>query len=193
MTWFTLSAPDNGLYMWGSAEQIVHPDPALRVCSSCGYKVDASAVRRSFRSKKPLPLLSFTYDGYLVVPVALVAALRRAGLTGLVVRDLEEGSGLAILQSSVSVPFDAKRRGTRFEGKCTDCGLYAAVSGATPAFLLSAPPADVASTDTLFGSGNERQPLLIFSRLAREVLLREAGPLDFEPVVVGSPAADGCG
>ena len=65
---------------------------------------------------------------------------------------------------------------TRFEDKCSSCGIYAAVAGATPAFLRANEVVgsdEFVRTDIEFGSGDEQHPLIICGERAAEIL-REA-------------------
>lgn len=62
------------------------------------------------------------------------------------------------------VAFDAEKRKTRFDGYCNVCNRYYSVAGAEPVFLMDDPKfleKAFYATDILFGSGNEKHPLLI--------------------------------
>jgi len=73
------------------------------------------------------------------------------------------------------VPFDAQSRQTRFVALCPTCGFYESVAGATPSFLSASELlADGFSrSDILFGSRNEKHPLVFVSTGTQKILACE--------------------
>jgi hypothetical protein len=117
--------------------------------------------------------ISTTYDGVTIASTRFVQVVADNKLRGLGFHDLGDGS--RVLLATRRIAFDSVSRRTKFENQCSRCGQYEAVAGATPAFLC--PPVDVAPdefvwTDVEFGTGDEKQPLLICGDVARAALRR---------------------
>jgi rubredoxin len=172
-TWYTLSGPDNESHMCGSADRLFDNLPDLAVCPVCQYKSDPSYLNAAFRMSRRSYDLSFTYDGYCIASSRFMEVCLSHGLVGGVFRPLPGDREFFHLTSDQIVEFDAVRRKTRFERFCVSCGLYGAVAGATPAYLRGIPANDFSCTDLCFGSGNEKQPLIVVSALARKTLADE--------------------
>ena len=69
--------------------------------------------------------------------------------------------------------FDAERRGTRFVNRCSSCGQYESIVGATPVYLK--PGSNIRQnefvrTDLAFGSEDEKSPLLLCGSVAARAL-----------------------
>lgn len=64
---------------------------------------------------------------------------------------------------SRTLPFDRVRRKTRIEGVCGQCGGYASVVGAHPAFLMQREPIGPGffRTDLAFGNAKSKFPLIV--------------------------------
>ncbi len=163
-----VDARHNGLHAF-------HGREGLPRCSECGAlaekwnrKYIRIDVPRSMRSD-----ISITYDGVTVVSEGFVQVVGEARLRGLQFHDV--GVGFSVLLSTRRVAFDIAARGTRFEDLCTMCGQHGSVAGATPAFLrapIDLAPDEFAWTDVEFGSGDEKQPLLICGETAGATLRR---------------------
>jgi hypothetical protein len=72
--------------------------------------------------------------------------------------------GLYAMMPRLIVPFDAVARETRFVKQCLTCGEWESIVGATPVFLVPGtvlPAECVARTDLVFGSNDEKGPLLL--------------------------------
>jgi hypothetical protein len=183
--WFTVSAPDNDSYMCGSRDVLDPIIAGIPMCHACGFKTDSSFVNHEFRLKCVDYDLSYTYDGYAIASAKFASIVASNGLTGASFVRLPASPGFFLLIAESTVEFDIARRQTRFDAWCPVCERYASVAGATPAFLRRPPVADIARTDVEFGSGNERQPLLIASTRAKEAIACGAvrGP-EFSAVAV---------
>jgi len=144
-------------------------------CPSCGNLIDKWNVD-FIQVDVPASLrmdISMTYDGVTIVSAKFLQIVADNKLGGL--RFHEVGNGFSALLASRRVAFDSVSRRTKFESQCSTCGQFEAVAGATPAFLC--PPVDVAPdefvwTDVEFGTGNEKQPLLICGEVAGTALRR---------------------
>jgi len=69
-----------------------------------------------------------------------------------------------VLRLSKVLPFDAERRGTRFEDPCPTCQAFYNVIGATPVFLrgITEPIEEgFFRSDLEFASGHEQGPLIL--------------------------------
>ena len=155
---FHLSRPDNGSHMFG--------DPDVERCPRCGYVLDRNYVSHSLRVRDRRWDFGFTYDNVPIVSRRFSDYCAGLNLPGLELIPLPADQGFVVFQPIVTVPFDAERRKTRFENRCDACEEFESVVGATPAFLrLANLPHDdgVFRTDLEFGSGDERQPLIIAS------------------------------
>ena len=164
--WFALSGEDNDSYMCGGASALTEPG-RIPVCPACGFKIDTFYVDASFRVKRRDFDLSFTYDGYCIVSRAFERGCLASDLTGASFSALSADADFLVFLPKPIVQFDVSRRNTRFGERCTVCGQFDSVAGAIPPFLATAPTSDFARTDILFGSGNERHPLIIASERAK--------------------------
>jgi len=156
--------------MWGSSTTLQHAAPDLKVCEACGTKLDAALVRPTYECGKCRLDASSTYDNYLIVSAAFRDVVIGRDLTGARFTVLPAAPGFYVLDAPNIVAFDVERRRTHFAKHCDTCNRYLEVAGATPAYLRELPRADFSSTDILFGSGNELQPLKIISDRARQAL-----------------------
>ena len=152
---YVLSAPDNDSHM------LTHAPESMR-CGSCGRSLDPRWVDPAFRLRQTAWDASFTYDGYLIVSEKFREVV---GDRGAYYLDLPSEPSFFVLRPAATVRFDAVRRRTTFENFCRACDRYHDVTGATPAFLRSAPPPDeLRGTDVEFGNGDEQHPLVIVGR-----------------------------
>lgn len=170
---YSLSGRDNDSHMCGSTDRVFLDIPGLPVCPACGYKTDTFFINPKFRVKRRSYDLSYTYDGYAIASLKFKEACARRGLTGVAFLTLPLDKEFFVLQPTTTVKFDVERRKTQFVGFCEGCGLHRSVAGATPAVLKEQPSSDIAGTDVLFGSGNERHPLLIATENAKSILTSE--------------------
>jgi hypothetical protein len=127
---------------------------------------------------------SYSYDGVLVVTERFREVVETKGITGLEFRPVQ--GHVFAARSSMSVQFDAVRRGTRFEKRCESCGQYESVVGATPIYLLSGetmPERGFVRTDLEFGSYDEKSPIeLCGDEAAREFQKARLRGVDLLPV-----------
>lgn len=144
-------------------------------CSACGGLIDKWNIKL-LQIEVPVSLrkdVSMTYDGVTIVSARFVQVVTENMLRGLQFHAI--GGGFSVLLATRRVTFDSVSRSTKFENKCSECGQYMAVAGASPAFLY--PPVAIAPdefvwTDVEFGSGDEKRPLLICGDAAGTVLRR---------------------
>ncbi|MCU7845078.1 MAG: hypothetical protein KZQ93_14710 [Candidatus Thiodiazotropha sp. (ex Monitilora ramsayi)] len=145
----------------------------LEVCPKCGYRTDFDYINKKFRVKRRTNDISYTYDGYCVVSLKFKETCERAHLQGMQFNQLPSDKDYYVLKSTCVVKFDTERRKTRFESKCEFCGNHESIVGSTPAFIKSELNSDICRTDVMFGSGNEKHPMILVSEKAKEVLERE--------------------
>ena len=153
---FVLDGHDNDSYMLQGCSNLMR-------CSVCGELLQRPKVVDAFRLVKKRDV-SATYDGYMVVSQRFVDEWLRIGGDGLELTSLLEEPGYFVIDASQEVGFDSERRKTRFENYRPCCGRYHSVAGATPAFVKSPkdlPPTRATRTDVIFGSGDEKHPLII--------------------------------
>jgi ribosomal protein S14 len=121
--------------------------------------------------------ISVTYDGVDVVSTRFRTLYEEHELSGLEFRQLPDDPSFFAIHATRTVEFDAERRQTRFENKCSECGHYKSVIGATPVFLKEGSgigDREFVRTDLEFASGDEKSPMLLCGEVAAHVL-REAG------------------
>jgi hypothetical protein len=131
--------------------------------------------------------VSSTYDNVKVVSQRFVDVCREHELPGITFHRFEGKNGAYFfLESDRVVPFDPDRRGTRFEGRCAECGNFETVVGATPVYLRREAPLGRGfyRTDLSFGSNQGKRPILLIDSESAELLdsLRLRG-LDLEAAV----------
>lgn len=117
--------------------------------------------------------LSVTYDGVLIASERFVAAYTANGLSGMVFRRLPDDSCFFAVRAIRAIEFDSVRRKTRFIDRCQYCGNYESVVGAVPVFLRAGSEVgerEVVRTDLVFGSGDEKHPLLICGSSAASII-----------------------
>jgi hypothetical protein len=159
--------------MCGSDYKLLPDVQNVPVCATCGFKTSPFFINPSFTVRRRTLDVSFTYDGYAICSLTFREAVSSARLTGGGFEALPSDPQFYVFIPSTVVEFDVLRRETRFESLCSACGLYGAVTGATPAYLKAAPESDFSRSDVLFGSGNSRWPLLFLSERARHMIQRE--------------------
>ena len=161
-----LSGYDNDRYVVASCEKRLYADvPEEVFCSCCGWKKRWDYTRASFTLGKKKQDVSSTYDHATIVS----SRFRDIALTlqedPEIFAPLLAESGFFHLVPSRIVVFDLNRRETRQSGFCQECGLFSQTACATPVMLVDEFPAGghIFRTDVLFGSYNERGPLIIVS------------------------------
>ena len=127
-----------------------------------------------------------TYDGVHVVSRRFREFYEIEELSGLSFTDLASDPDFFAIRPTRSVPFDAKKRGTRFLKLCAECGIYESVVGATPVFLKDDAHIDnseIVRTDLEFGTNDEKGPKLLCGERAAAVL-NESGlrGIDLTPI-----------
>jgi hypothetical protein len=169
--WFSISGQDNDSNMCGSADRILDELLDVPTCRECGFKLEPYYINPAFRVTRRKYDFSFTYDNYCIVSEKFRKECAHSALTGAGFLDLPADPSFFVFVPTSVVKFDVLRRETRFEKQCKLCGHYGAIAGAFPASLTAVPNSDFARTDVLFGSGNERQPIIIASERAKKCLV----------------------
>ena len=153
---YLLSAEDNDGFMFQGDEQ----PPG---CPHCGFVTDRSWVNPSFRlAPRHAVDVSYTYDGCLIVSDRFRVVASR--FSGADYTPLPSQPGWCVMTALQTVPFDSRRRKTRYEDWCSACERWTQVAGATPVFLVDPPtplPDRFLRTDVEFGSGDEQHPLVL--------------------------------
>lgn len=163
---YLISAFDNDMYFFYGRSDI-------RRCLKCGHLLDKwnediSAVN----IKKMSHDISYSYDGVLVVSRKFKSTYEDNNLTGLQIVPL--GHGYYSIYPMDEIQYDIEKRKTRFVNKCSCCGQYESVVGATPVFLKAyseIPEMGFVRTDIEFGTLDEKHPLCICGQKAGEILL----------------------
>ena len=150
-----------GFHDWRYGKEGV-PHPAT--CGTCGRKTDPMFIRPTYRVKRRGRDIGATYDGYDVVSRRFRDFCEERDFPGMEFVPLPADDEFFVLRLSLVLPFDAERRGTRFEKPCPNCGAFYDVLGVTPPFLrgVTEPITDgFYRTDLEFGSGHIQGPLLV--------------------------------
>lgn len=146
----------------------------VRRCEACGTLLDKwneSLVELVVKKRKFD--ISHTYDGVIVVSARFKSVYKSAELSGLHFRQLPDDPDFFAIRPERAVEYDPERRGTRFENRCSQCGLYESVAGATPVFLKQGATVksdEFVRTDLEFGSDDEKSPLLLCGSLAAKAM-----------------------
>lgn len=131
-----------------------------------------------------------TYDGITVVSHRFKSAYDSKEMAGLNFRELPCDQSFFAVNATIVVPFDAKRRKTRFINACRRCGNFESVVGATPVFLMCGTEIgewQFVRTDLEFGTRDEKSPLLICGSAAADALMdANLNELDLIPIAATS-------
>lgn len=170
---YTISGSDNDSYMcsWGGGilEEIKDIDP----CPKCGYRTDFEYINPKFKVKRRTYDFSYTYDGYCIVSLKFKETCLRAGFKNLKFVNLPGDNDFFDFRPEKTVEFDVLKRKTRFIDKCTTCGNYEEIIGATPAFIKGDIPCEVFRSDISFGSGNSKSPIIFITEEVKNIFRRE--------------------
>ena len=161
---YTVTGRDNGTVMFQEN------DPNLRRCPACGFRTDFFAHNPLYRQvRKRRSDLLFTYDNIPIVSQAFRSFCLDHGYANIDFLEFEDDPAHFHLQVNNILPFNAKKRETRFIDYCPVCENYKSVIGATPAYLEIRAPLEegLYRSDLLFASGNGKGPLLIVGRQTR--------------------------
>ncbi len=162
---YTLDAQDNDAYMF--------EENALgNLCPVCKYRRDFFATNPDYRLRKRASDLSATYDGQLIVSHAFKLTCERFRLQGVEFDSFKNEPDFFHLQVTREIAFDAEHRHTRFINRCDACGNYESIVGASPAYLkiTASLSKGFFRTDLLFGSGNEKSPIILVGLETKMVL-----------------------
>lgn len=147
-------------------------------CNSCGYLIDfTNYFNPSFKLKRKIYDLSYTYDGRCIVSLKFKEFCEREGYEGLRFKVFEREPHFFLLVVDNEVKFDSARRGTEFTNHCAECGNYESTIGFSPGLLvgITGELADgLYRTDLIFGSGNSKHPFIVVAPETKEKMLRES-------------------
>ena len=150
------------------------PRPGVRRCSTCGALLSKwDEQLTGMKIKKRYYDISRTYDGIMVVSAHFKEIYESKILVGLRFVSLPEDVDLFQIKATEIVPFDAERRGTRFEKQCPSCGHFESVVGATPVYLKEGsviPDFGFVRTDLEFATADEQHPLFLCGLSAGRIL-----------------------
>jgi DNA-directed RNA polymerase subunit RPC12/RpoP len=181
---YAITGEDNDSYMCASCDRVFPDMPGLNVCPKCGYRTDIFYTNPAFKLTRTKFDFSHTYDGACIVSERFKEFCIRHHFESLEFRALPAAKGFYHFIVHRIVPFDTITRKTRFGDLCPTCGFYESVAGATPSFLrVSAPLADgFWRSDILFGSRNEKHPLIFVGTSTKELMERERfAEIHFDP------------
>ena len=183
---------DNGTYMVASCDTRLPGVPDEVFCPQCGWKRDWTFIRDDYHLGQKRMDVSSTYDGMTIISSRAAKALRDVGISADQMRELPGEPDFYSLLPTDEVAFDTERRRTRLTDRCSVCGHFGSVAGATPPFFKHLPQESVwiARTDLLFGSHNERHPLIVASaRVAAALSEAKLSGLDLEKIMAEQVAA----
>jgi hypothetical protein len=163
MTVYSFSVNDNDSFMCSSTDKVFDNMKGLAVCEECHYRTDFEYVNDDFEIKRKSYDLSGTYDGYYIASLKFKEFLTREGINNIDFIALKNAPEFYVMFVRSEVIFDTEKRKSRSENFCETCGNFESFVGATPAFLKEPLNNDICRTDIMFGSGNEKHPLLIAS------------------------------
>lgn len=150
-----------GFHDWRFGENgVAHP----ATCATCGRKTDPTYINSEFKAKRRKRDISATYDGYDIVSTRFRRFCEEQGWQGMTFVPLPADRDFFVLRLSNVLPFDAERRGTKFEDPCPTCRAFYNVIGATPVYLRGIrEPIDEGffRSDLEFASGPEQGPLIL--------------------------------
>ncbi len=174
---YDLHGQDNDTHMFP-------PEAVTDRCDVCNYRLDFLTYNPNYALKKSKRDISATYDGFLIVSEAFRKFCVEQGYKDLVFGKFRQDKTHYNFTVKRIVKFDAVRRGTRFEKLCPGCGNYESIIGATPSHLLIEGPLEDGfyRSDLLFGSGDEKHPLIFVGIETRTKLEKaQLKGLEFAP------------
>jgi hypothetical protein len=148
----------------------------LSTCEKCGYKLDFGYINPKFRLKRKVYDLSFTYDHCCIVSLKFKEFCQREKYSGIKFGKFPLEPNYFYLTVESIVKFETIEEGIRYENLCEKCGNYESIVAPGPTFIKDAeePLGDgLYRTDLVFGSGNEKNPLLIIGIETYKKLKRE--------------------
>ena len=150
-----------GFHDWRFGKDgVAHP----ATCPTCGRKTDADYINPKFKAKRRNWDISATYDGYDIVSKRFREFCYKHGFEDMTFVPLPADKDFFVLRLAKVLPFDSKRRGTRFDNLCPTCGAFYDVIGANPVYLhsVTAPIQEgFFRSDLEFASGPEQSPLIL--------------------------------
>lgn len=178
---YVLDGQDNDTYMYEPDEM-----PSKLKCSKCGFRLNWFAHNPEYRLGRTKRDLTATYDGQLIVSKRFKQLCIKERVPGISFVAFDRDDNHFQINCERVVKFDAKRRKTRFENRCSRCNNYESIIGATPAYLLLDRKLGPGffRTDICFASENEKCPLIIVGEKTRQMLISsKMNGLCFSPVL----------
>ncbi|EMK3356945.1 hypothetical protein V8063_004815 [Vibrio parahaemolyticus] len=170
---FVIYINDNDSFMCSSADEVLGGLEDLPVCESCLYRTDLEYINKKFKLRRKAYDLSSTYDGYYIASLKFKELIEREKIKGVELHPLDnEPEYFALFVRNV-VKFDTHKRGCKSENFCLKCGSYESFVGSSPTFIKEPLPNDLCRSDVVFGSGNEKSPLLLASQHFLDLVKRE--------------------
>lgn len=160
---FNLYSQDNDTHMFSAEPE---------TCPVCNYRRNFLAYNPEYVLRGTKFDISTTYDGFVIVSEPFRQFCVEQGYDGLRFGEFRHDRSHYNFAVSHEVRFDAEKRRTRFEKLCPHCGNYESIIGATPSYLLIEQPLPDGfyRSDLLFGSGNEKHPLMFVGVETRKKL-----------------------
>lgn len=163
MSDFSVSVNDNDSFMCSSTDRVLENMDGLAVCEECHYRTDFEFINANFEMKRKVYDLSSTFDGYYIASLKFKEFIGREKINGIDFKSLKHEPEFFVMFVRNIVKFDTEKRKSRSENLCSKCSNYESFVGATPAFIKGPIKNDLCRTNVMFGSGNEKSPLLIAS------------------------------
>lgn len=183
---YSISGPDNDSFMCSSTDVVHENMHGLSVCPECGYRDDFFYINRKFRVKRRVYDFSSTYDGYSIISRKFKEFCERRKYQNIVFAEFENDPDFFALIPLTVLAFDVEGNKPRYEGYCGKCGNYESVIGPFPVYLknIDKPLKEgIYRTDLLFGSGNDKSPLILIGPGTKEAILSEGfKDIDFESI-----------
>ncbi len=175
-----------GYYLYGADNNSYMLDGLnFNKCPKCKNKF-INEINPDFNLKIKDFDFSFTYDGFIIVSNRFKKFCDSNNYKNLRFTTLTLEKGFYVFEPLQVLKFDANKRGTRFINFCCSCNRYNEIIGATPVFLekQSLPLEDsFYRTDLIFGSGNEKAPIIILGRETHKKLKsKNLIGLDFDAI-----------
>lgn len=168
---YLLIGSDNGSNLLDNQKH-----PMCTKCPECGYLLEFDYYNPFFKLKKKSYDYSECYDLGIIVSLRFKEFCVRGNYPHLRFQEFDREPNFFLFTALETVKFDTIKAKTEFKKKCNACGKYEEVFGIAPSALseeIDVLPDGFYSTDTLFGFGNTRHPLIIASPITLNKLKKE--------------------
>lgn len=177
---YVVTGPDNDSYMLDGIDL-----PETITCHACGLLLNFEYHNPDLKLRRPTFDLSHCYDLGVIVSLRLKEFYGRYNYTGARFSTFHASQNYYQFFIDNKIELDAVKRKVQFNKKCKHCNQYKEIIGAVPAFLKDEKsiPDGFFASDLLFGSGNNRNPIIMVGVETRQKLLTEKiKGLWFEPI-----------